>query len=109
MNKKRQIVIEDKSMLETTIEELEKMKIEKLLKAFSQINKDLGSIFKTLLPGAYAKLKPSSQNSLLEGVEFKVAFGDVWKESLTELCGGQRSLVALSLILALLRYKPAPL
>jgi structural maintenance of chromosome 2 len=85
------------------------MKIEKLMKAFSQINKDLGSIFKTLLPGAYAKLEPSSQNSLLEGVEFKVAFGDVWKESLTELSGGQRSLVALSLILALLRYKPAPL
>jgi structural maintenance of chromosome 2 len=109
LNKKRQIVLEDKSMLETTIEELEKMKIEKLLKAFSQINKDLGSIFKTLLPGAYAKLEPSSQNSLLEGVEFKVAFGDVWKESLTELIGGQRSLVALSLILALLRYKPAPL
>jgi chromosome segregation ATPase len=48
LNKKRQIVLEDKSMLETTIEELEKMKIEKLLKAFSQINKDLGRIFKTL-------------------------------------------------------------
>ncbi|MPC43243.1 Structural maintenance of chromosomes protein 2 [Portunus trituberculatus] len=40
---------------------------------------------------------------------FKVAFGDVWKESLTELSGGQRSLVALSLILALLLFKPAPI
>ena len=33
----------------------------------------------------------------------RVAFGDVWKESLTELSGGQRSLLALSLILALCR------
>merc|ERR1712139_260490 len=33
----------------------------------------------------------------------------VWKESLTELSGGQRSLVALSLILSLLLFKPAPL
>ena len=39
----------------------------------------------------------------------KVAFGKVWKESLTELSGGQRSLLALSLILALLLFKPAPM
>jgi structural maintenance of chromosome 2 len=38
-----------------------------------------------------------------------VAFGDVWKESLTELSGGQRSLLALSLILAMLLFKPAPI
>eukprot|EP00854_Cymbomonas_tetramitiformis_P009275 gene9275-10987_t len=33
----------------------------------------------------------------------------IWKQSLTELSGGQRSLLALSLILALLRFKPAPI
>lgn len=43
------------------------------------------------------------------GLEVKIAFGDVWKESLSELSGGQRSLVALSLILSLLLFKPAPL
>ena len=43
------------------------------------------------------------------GLEIKVAFGDVWKESLTELSGGQRSLLALSLILAMLLFKPAPI
>ncbi len=41
--------------------------------------------------------------------QVKVAFGDVWKETLSELSGGQRSLVALSLILSLLLFKPAPL
>jgi len=38
-----------------------------------------------------------------------VAFGGVWKASLTELSGGQRSLLALSLILAMLLFKPAPI
>jgi len=38
-----------------------------------------------------------------------VAFGGVWKQSLTELSGGQRSLLALSLILAMLLFKPAPI
>nr|AGH55761.1 SMC2 [Brachionus calyciflorus] len=108
LTKKRQIVLNDRATLETTIEDLEKIK-EVLIKAFESINKDLGNIFKTLLPGAFAKLEWVNRNSLLDGVEFKVAFGDVWKESLTELSGGQRSLVALSLILSLLLYNPAPL
>ena len=47
--------------------------------------------------------------SFLAGLEVRVAFGGVWKESLTELSGGQRSLLALSLILALLLFKPAPI
>jgi structural maintenance of chromosome 2 len=109
LNKKRTIVLRDRSTLESTIEDLEKIKTEVLVKAFESINKDLGNIFKTLLPGAFAKLERVNKNSLLDGVEFKVSFGDVWKESLTELSGGQRSLVALSLILSLLLYKPAPL
>ena len=44
-----------------------------------------------------------------DGLEVKVAFNNVWKESLTELSGGQRSLLALSLILSLLLFKPAPM
>ncbi|KAF8781575.1 Structural maintenance of chromosomes protein like [Argiope bruennichi] len=71
--------------------------------------KDFGSIFRTLLPGSQAKLVPQPGKTVLEGLEFKVAFGDIWKESLNELSGGQRSLVALSLILALLLFSPAPI
>lgn len=33
----------------------------------------------------------------------------MWKQSLSELSGGQRSLLALSLILAMLLFKPAPI
>lgn len=39
-------------------------------------------------------------------MEVKVRLGSVWKASLTELSGGQRSLIALSLIMSLLRFKP---
>jgi structural maintenance of chromosome 2 len=44
----------------------------------------------------------------LEGLRIRVALGAVWKENLSELSGGQRSLLALSLVLALLLVKPAP-
>ena len=36
-----------------------------------------------------------------------MGFNNAWKESLSELSGGQRSLIALSLILALLKFRPA--
>lgn len=56
-----------------------------------------------------AKLEPPEGCSFLDGLEVRVAFGSVWKQSLSELSGGQRSLLALSLILSLLLFKPAPL
>lgn len=71
--------------------------------------RDFGSIFSTLLPGTMAKLEPPEGGNFLDGLEVCVAFGGVWKQSLSELSGGQRSLLALSLILALLLFKPAPL
>ena len=46
--------------------------------------------------------------SVIDGVRVRVAFSGVWKESLSELSGGQRSLVALSLILALLDLSLRP-
>merc|ERR1712159_77520 len=107
--KKKAIVEQDKEKIEAVIKELDEKKNEALLKAYAQVNRDFGSIFSTLLPGTKAKLEPVEGTSVLDGLEVKIAFGDVWKESLTELSGGQRSLVALSLILSLLLFKPAPL
>ena len=52
--------------------------------------KDFGSIFSTLLPGTSAKLSPMEGHSVLDGLEVRVAFSGLWKESLTELSGGQR-------------------
>ena len=54
------------------------------------IFQDFGSIYSTLLPGATAKLAPPEGQSVLDGLEVKVGFGDVWKDSLSELSGGQR-------------------
>ncbi|BFY99283.1 hypothetical protein BsWGS_02323 [Bradybaena similaris] len=107
--KKRKVVLNDKAKIASVIEELDKKKKAALIKAWEQVNKDFGSIFCTLLPGTQAKLCPPEGQTVLDGLEVKVAFGSVWKESLGELSGGQRSLVALSLILAMLLFKPAPI
>lgn len=108
MNKRR-IVENDKSKIHRVIEELDRKKNEALNRTWEKVNRDFGSIFSTLLPGTTGKLVPPEGGSVTDGLEVRVAFGGVWKESLTELSGGQRSLLALSLILALLLFKPAPM
>ena len=52
--------------------------------------RDFGQIFAELLPGNFAKLEPPEGKSVTEGLEVKVCLGKVWKQSLTELSGGQR-------------------
>jgi len=108
--RKKTTVENDKAKINKVIKELDVKKKAEIRVAWDKVNKDFGSIFSTLLPGTQAKLQPPDGGDVIEdGLEVKVAFGDVWKESLAELSGGQRSLVALSLILSLLLFRPAPL
>ncbi|XP_008627423.1 PREDICTED: structural maintenance of chromosomes protein 2 [Corvus brachyrhynchos] len=108
LTKKKRIVENDKTKILAVIEELDQKKKAALDIAWKKVNEDFGSIFSTLLPGARAMLAASKANNVLVGMEFRVALGNTWKENLTELSGGQRSLVALSLILAMLLFRPAP-
>ncbi|KAH7722719.1 SMC protein Flexible Hinge Domain containing protein [Aphelenchoides avenae] len=109
LEKKRQQLEIDKKALKDAIAQLDKKKEEEIIAAHQLISKDFDSIFSTLLPGTSAKLDPPNGGSALDGLEVKIGFNGKWKESLGELSGGQRSLVALSLILAMLKFKPAPI
>ncbi|QRV81363.1 structural maintenance of chromosomes protein [Ceratobasidium sp. AG-Ba] len=103
------MVQKDKVKIETTIQELDREKMAALERTFVKVNEQFGQIFAELLPSNFAKLQPPEGKELAEGLEVKVRLGQVWKQSLTELSGGQRSLIALSLIMALLQFKPAPM
>ncbi|KAI9059485.1 P-loop containing nucleoside triphosphate hydrolase protein [Trametes sanguinea] len=102
-------VMKDKAKIEETIMELDRYKRDAVEKTWRKVNGDFGAIFAELLPGNFAKLQPPEGQDLMQGLEVKVRLGTVWKQSLTELSGGQRSLIALSLIMSLLQFKPAPM
>ena len=109
--KKKHTVQRDKATISATIAELDRKKKLTLNATWHRISASLSDIFRTLLPGAEAALSlpPGGTGDVtVDGLELKVSLGGVTKKGLTELSGGQRSLLALSLILALLRFKPAP-
>ncbi|KAH9009648.1 condensin subunit, partial [Lactarius pseudohatsudake] len=99
-------VLKDKEKIEQTIEELDRYKRDALTTTWE---KGLWRYLCGAAPGNFAKLQPPDGQDLMDGLEIKVQLGSVWKQSLTELSGGQRSLIALSLIMALLQFKPAPM
>ncbi|CAN3503772.1 structural maintenance of chromosomes protein 2 [Diutina catenulata] len=102
-------ITKDKSKIVKTIEKLNGYKRDTLNQTYHKVSTDFGEIFAEVLPGAFAKLVPVDMMDVTKGVEVKVRLGEKWKESLVELSGGQRSLIALSLIMALLQFKPAPM
>jgi len=109
LKKMLRTVVKDKRKIEDTIVELDRYKKEALQRTHVKVSDDFGKIFAELLPGSFAKLVAPEGKEITDGLEIKVQLGKVWKESLTELSGGQRSLIALSLIMALLQFKPAPM
>ncbi|GBF88023.1 structural maintenance of chromosomes 2-like [Raphidocelis subcapitata] len=106
---KRQQVEADRQQIAAVIQQLDDKKRDALESTWKKVSESFGAIFSSLLPGTEARLVPPEGGTFLDGLEVRVAFGGVWKESLTELSGGQRSLLALSLVLALCRFKPAPI
>ncbi|XP_034106185.1 structural maintenance of chromosomes protein 2 [Drosophila albomicans] len=107
--RRRQIVEQDKEKIKQIIVKLDEEEQGQVKRAWEAVTENFSGIFSTLLPGAQALLKPVKTNGILSGLEIKVGFNGVFKDSLGELSGGQKSLVALSLVLAMLKFSPAPL
>lgn len=88
--RRREIVLADKLKIQAVIDDLDARKEQVLRAAYEKVNAEFSSIFSSLLPGSRAQLVPPEGQTILEGLQFRVAFGDTWKESLSELSGGQR-------------------
>ena len=95
-------VIRDKKKIEETIVNLDEYKRDALQKTWEKVNGDFGQIFNELLPGSFAKLDPPEGKTIADGLEVKVCLGKVWKQSLTELSGGQRYVFKVTLRLRFL-------
>lgn len=67
--RKKAIVEADRAKLVQVMAELDEKKKRTLITACEQVNRDFGSIFSTLLPGAQAQLRPLDGCSVLDGLE----------------------------------------
>ncbi|ORC90430.1 structural maintenance of chromosome (SMC) [Trypanosoma theileri] len=101
---------EDRDAIQQCILGIEEKKWQALDRMVKVVSSVFSKLFSTCLPGAAAVLREERDDQQhLCGLQVKVMFNGKEKESLSELSGGQRSLLALCLILAILRVRQAPM
>lgn len=101
---------EDRDAIQQCILGIEEKKWQALDRMVKVVSNVFSKLFSTCLPGAAAMLREERDDRQhLCGLQVKVMFNGKEKESLSELSGGQRSLLALCLILAILRVRQAPM
>ena len=96
--------------LKTSINELNQRGRERLLEAFSKVNKKFNEVFTKLFNGGNAKLELVDSDDPLEaGLEMLVSPPGKRLQSITLLSGGEQALTALSLVFAIFLTNPSPI
>ena len=96
--------------LKTSIDELNQKGREKLLDAFTKVNRKFNEVYTKLFSGGSAKLELVDSDDPLEaGLEMLVSPPGKRLQSITLLTGGEQALTALSLIFAVFLVNPSPI
>ena len=96
--------------LKSSIEELNHKGRERLLDAFTKINRKFNEVYTKLFNGGSAKLELVDSDDPLEaGLEMLVSPPGKRLQSITLLSGGEQALTALSLVFAVFLVNPSPI
>ena len=96
--------------LKTSIDELNQKGREKLLDAYTKVNRKFNEVYTKLFNGGSAKLEMVDSDDPLEaGLEMLVSPPGKRLQSITLLSGGEQALTALSLIFAVFLVNPSPI
>ena len=96
--------------LKTSIDELNQKGRERLLEAFTKVNRKFNEVYTKLFNGGTAKIELVDSDDPLEaGLEMYVSPPGKRLQSITLLSGGEQALTALSLIFAVFLVNPSPL
>ena len=96
--------------LKTSIDELNQKGRERLLEAFTKVNRKFNEVYTKLFSGGTAKIELVDSDDPLEaGLEMFVSPPGKRLQSITLLSGGEQALTALSLIFAVFLVNPSPI
>ena len=96
--------------LKTSIDELNQKGRERLLEAFTRVNRKFNEVYTKLFSGGTAKIELVDSDDPLEaGLEMFVSPPGKRLQSITLLSGGEQALTALSLVFAVFLVNPSPI
>ena len=96
--------------LKTSIDELNQKGRERLLDAYTKVNRKFNEVYTKLFNGGTAKIELVNSDDPLEaGLEMFVSPPGKRLQSITLLSGGEQALTALSLVFAVFLVNPSPI
>ena len=108
VNQKKDLVESRKTLLEF-IEEIENEVRVKFLTAYEEINKNFEYMCENILNGAKGNIKLINPEDILTtGLELSVKYKNKPEQSLLLLSGGEKSMLAVSFIMAIFMFRPSP-
>ena len=96
--------------LKTSIDELNQKGRERILDAYTKVNRKFNEVYTKLFNGGTAKIElVDSEDPLEAGLEMFVSPPGKRLQSITLLSGGEQALTALSLVVAVFLVNPSPI
>ncbi|WP_338984013.1 AAA family ATPase [Spiroplasma endosymbiont of Othius punctulatus] len=103
-------ILEGLNNIKEAIKGMDTLMVEQFTSVITEVNKALPETFKTLFGGGTAEVFYTDPNNMLEtGVDIKVNPPGKKISNLNLLSGGEKSLVALTVLFSILKVKPLPI
>lgn len=99
-----------KATLESAIADMDKIIVTRLTNIIHDVNEEFNNVFKTMLGGGQAKLLFTDPKNILDsGVDIEAQPPGKNIKNLKLFSGGEKSLIAISLLFGILKARPLPL
>ncbi len=109
LNEQREDLTKSLESLNLAIKKINRTTKQRFLETYELINEKLKEVFPELLPGGRAELKLTDENNILEtGIDIVVQPTGKKLQSIDLLSGGEKSLTAITLLMAIFLVKPSP-
>lgn len=103
-------ILQGRAEVESSIRELDRLSRDRVRTAFDALQLAFREAFQKLFGGGQGELRLTNADDVLEsGVELDVTVPGKRRQTLELLSGGERSMVAVAFLFALLQVRPSPL
>lgn len=102
-------LVQAEEKLTRVIQDITNVMKKQFIEQFALINKHFGQVFRELFEGGFAEVQLSDAENVLESnIEIIVQPPGKKLQNMMLLSGGERAMVAIALIFAILKMRPAP-
>jgi chromosome segregation protein len=109
LNTQRQDLLDSIRDTEKAIQEIDVESRKRFAEAFEAVNAQFKEIFKTLFGGGHAEMRLTDESNIGEsGIEMIASPPGKRLQNVLLLSGGEKSLTAMALLMAIFKYQPSP-